>query len=99
MAPEVTVAITLGQAEEFKVDPKVPKPRLLVMPSLDLGILWGFFDGAAQGHPSKCSVGVVLFIIQTHYIHIRYAPRRGTNNKDEMIALWTLLETTKQKKS
>jgi ribonuclease HI len=32
-----------------------------------------------------------------HYIFIRYAPGQGSNNKAEFIALWTLLETTKEK--
>jgi ribonuclease HI len=59
--------------------------------------LWGYFDGASQGHPPSIGVGVVLFLNQNHYINIRYAPGGGSNNKDELIALWTLLETTKQK--
>jgi len=33
----------------------------------------------------------VLFINQSHYSHIRYAPSKGTNNQVEFIALWTLL--------
>jgi ribonuclease HI len=42
-------------------------------------------------------VGVVLFISHNHYIHIRYAPGGGTNNRAKLIALWTLLETAKEK--
>jgi ribonuclease HI len=38
-----------------------------------------------------------MFINQNHYIYIRYAPGQGSNNRAELIALWTLLETTKQK--
>jgi hypothetical protein len=30
-------------------------------------------------------------------LHIRYPPRVGTNNRDEFIALWTLLETDRKK--
>jgi ribonuclease HI len=41
--------------------------------------------------------GVVLFISHSHYIHIRYSPGGGTNNRAELIALWTLLETAKEK--
>jgi ribonuclease HI len=40
---------------------------------------------------------VVLFINHSHYIHIRYSLGGGTNNRVELIALWTLLETTKEK--
>jgi ribonuclease HI len=53
--------------------------------------------GPVKGHLPNCGVGVVLFINQNHYIYIRYAPGGGTNNRAELIALWTLLETTKQK--
>jgi hypothetical protein len=41
-------------------------------------------------------VGVVLFISHNHYIHIRYAPGGGTNNRVELIAPWTLMETSKE---
>jgi ribonuclease HI len=67
------------------------------MPEMDFGTPWGFFDGASQGHPPMCGVGVVLFFNQSHYIHIRYAPGRGTNNRVEFIALWTLLNVAKEK--
>jgi ribonuclease HI len=39
---------------------------------------------------------VVLFISHNHYIHIRYAPGGETNNRAELIAMWTLLETGKE---
>jgi ribonuclease HI len=44
-----------------------------------------------------CGVGVMLFIKHNHYIFIRYALGSGSNNREEFIALWTLLETTKKK--
>jgi len=40
---------------------------------------------------------VVLYINQNHYIFIRYASGSGTNNKVELTALWTLMETAKKK--
>jgi ribonuclease HI len=40
---------------------------------------------------------VVLYISSTHYIHIRYSPGGGTNNREELIAPWTLLEVAKKK--
>jgi ribonuclease HI len=42
-------------------------------------------------------VGVVPFISHNHYIHSIYASGGGTNNRAELIALWTLLETAKEK--
>lgn len=39
------------------------------MPDLDFDIPWGFSDGACQGHPPICRVGVVLFMEQNHFIH------------------------------
>jgi ribonuclease HI len=79
-------------AKYFKSEMKTKNPRLLVMSHLDFEIPWGFFDGAFQGHPPMCGVGVVLHLKKNHYIHIRYAPSSGTNNRVEFIALWTLLE-------
>jgi hypothetical protein len=95
--PKVTKTLTLHQVVEFKENPRGQKMHNLVLPSLDYEISMGYFDGASQGHPPKCGVGVVLLINQNHYIYIRYAPGGGTNNRVELIALWTLLETTKQK--
>lgn len=79
------------------IDLKPKNLRLLSMPDLDYEIPWGFFDGASQGHPPYCGVGVVLFVSQNHFIHIRYSPDRGTNNRAELIALWTLLEAASKK--
>jgi ribonuclease HI len=97
MPPEVTTNITLNQAVEFREDPKALKTRLPVLPTIDYEVPWGYFDGASQGHPPMCGVGVVLYIKQNHYIHIRYAPGTRSNNRAEFIALWTLLETTIKK--
>lgn len=42
-------------------------------------------------------MGVVLFINQSHYVHIRYASGGGANNRVEFVSLWTLLEVAKRK--
>jgi ribonuclease HI len=97
VSPEVTTTLSLTQAEEFKTEPRSRKQRFIVPPPIDYTIPWGYFDGASQGHPPACGVRVVLFIIHSHYIHIRYSPGGRTNNRAELIALWTLLETTKEK--
>jgi ribonuclease HI len=62
------------------------------MPEINQEISWGFFDGTSQGHPPQCGMGVVPFLKQNHFIHLRYAPGRGTNTRAEFIALWSLLE-------
>ena len=73
------------------------KQRVPSFPILDYSILWGYFDSANQGHPPSIGVGVVLFLNHNHYINIMYALGGGSNNKVELIALWTLLEAKKQK--
>jgi ribonuclease HI len=95
--PEMIAAISISQDEEFKTKLRTSKHCFIVPPPIDYTIPWGFFDWASQGHPPSCGVGVVLFISHSHYIHIGYAPGGGTNNRAELIALWTLLETTKEK--
>jgi hypothetical protein len=94
VSPGITIALTLSQASEFKEDPKSIKQRIPILPSLDYEIPWGYFYGVSQGHPPSCGVGVVLYINQSHYIYIIYDPSGGSNNKDEFISLWALLETT-----
>jgi ribonuclease HI len=64
---------------------------------IDYSIPWGYFDGARQGHPPNCGVGFVMYLSHSHYIHIRYTPEGGTNNRVELVALWTLLEVEKEK--
>jgi ribonuclease HI len=95
--PKVTAALTIGQTMEFLNKPKETVPHFSMLQKLDFGIPWGYFDGASQGHPPRCGVGVVLYIIHNHYIFIRYVLGQGSNNRAEFIALWTLLETTKEK--
>jgi ribonuclease HI len=67
------------------------------MHELDFKIPWGVFHKAIQGHPLVCEVGVMLFLNHNHYVYIRYAPGRVSNNKAEFIALRTLLEVAMQK--
>ena len=89
---EVTTGIILNLPKEFLIDIEIKDPRVSVMLELDFGIPWGFFDGVCQGHPPVCGVGVFLCINHNHYIHVCYAPERGTNDRAEFIALRTLLE-------
>jgi ribonuclease HI len=61
------------------------------MPEILNGIPWGFFDGASQGYPPLCGVGIVLFISKDDFFNVRYVPSRGTNMKGELSAMWNLL--------
>jgi ribonuclease HI len=68
-----------------------------IMPKIDQGMAWGFFDGANQGHPLRCGVDMVLYLNQSNYVQIRYAFGRGSNNKDELLSLRTLLNIAQEK--
>lgn len=96
MTSEVITALTLAQVPETK-DQISPKQRIPTFHVLDYSVSWGYFDDASQGHPPSIGVGVVMFLNQNHYINIKYALGGGSNNKAELIALWTLLEAGKQK--
>jgi len=72
------------------------KTQIQVIPKLDKGIPWGFSDGASQCHPPLCGVAV-LFMNQNLYMHIRYAPGKGSNNTTVFITLRTLLVITLEK--
>jgi len=93
----VITSLTLAQAMESKEDPKNLKQRVPSFPILDYFVMWSYFDGTIQGHPPFIGIEVVLFLNQNDHIYIRYAPGEGSNNKEELIALWTLLEIVKKK--
>jgi hypothetical protein len=92
---EVTSSLTLRMTEELKEDLRTQKIHCPVPPAIDYTIPWGYFNGACQVHPLNYRVGVVMFLSHSHYIHIRYTPGGGTNNREELISLWTLLKITK----
>jgi hypothetical protein len=84
---DVIAGLVIKITKEYMVDHKVKIPRNLVMPVLDGDIPWGYFDCASEGHPPICRVGEVLFLNQSHFIYIKYAPGRGSNNRAEFITL------------
>jgi hypothetical protein len=94
---EVVTNHIISISKEFKVSLKRKIPWLPTMLALDLDTPWGFFDDASRGHPPQCRVGVVLYINQSHYMHIKYALGRSSNNIEKCIALWTLLAIAQEK--
>ena len=52
---------------------------------------WGFFYGAKQGLPKLCSVGVILFIYDSHFIKFKVGLHLVTNNWIELIDINRLL--------
>jgi len=94
---DVTTALTFKKPMEFKDKSKIMNQFFSLLPEINYGSLWGYLNGASQGHPPNCGVGVVLFIRKNYYIFIRYVLDLGSNNRVGYIALWTLLETAKEK--
>jgi hypothetical protein len=75
------VGLVVNLANEFRSEPKANKRRMLVMPELMEGLMWGFYDGTSYGHPPRCGVGVVLHITKDHFFIVRYTPGYGSNMK------------------
>jgi len=53
---------------------------------------WGFFDGAAQGVPSKGGVGGMLHLCSTHSIAFSTSLGTTSNNFSELMALHLILQ-------
>jgi len=58
---------------------------------------WGFFDGAYQGHPTKCEEGSTLFINDTHLFQVKEILDAITNNYAKLMALKIRTENNIQK--
>jgi hypothetical protein len=67
---EVLVDLICHLAIFFKKDLGKKKQCIPTMPMLVEETPWGFFDGASQGHPPICGVGVVLYITYEHRYEI-----------------------------
>jgi hypothetical protein len=88
---ELVAGLISKMASDFKNKLKKIKVRNLVMPKVKDGIPWGFFDGACQGHPSFCGVGVIIYISKEHFFKILCSRSCDTNMKAEFSAMWTLM--------
>ena len=90
--PEVTLALVIQWAREYKTQEKEPKVNILVPPEMNKGIPWDFFDGASQGDPPLGGSGGVLYLLGFHKIQTKFAPGQCTNNKAELATLHMVLE-------
>jgi len=51
----------------------------------------GFFDGASQNGGEKCGAGTVLKFPEGGIFSIKMNCGTGTNTREELLALWSLL--------
>lgn len=58
-------------------------------PSFHSHFPWSYFDGACL--EGVCSCGFIIFLSNQHFFSIKLEADRGTNIRDEMIALWGIL--------
>ena len=84
-------ANSVAIANHFLTTQKPPRNRVPVQEIIDKTFPWGYFDGVAQGDPTVCGAGVVLFLEEGYYFQARWGLGEGTNNKAELLALYMLL--------
>jgi ribonuclease HI len=95
--PEVSAAISISQEEEFKTELRESKSRIVIPPPIDYTIPWGFFRWGQSRTPSFLRSGGG-FVHQSQPLYSHQICARGKNKQQsELIALWTLLETAKEK--
>jgi len=86
-APEAVAAQCIGILQHFPQE-SASKPRRTVGPLvLDQTKPWAFFDGAAQGTPSTCGGGGIIYWNDQRYMESRTGLGVGTNNYAEVMAL------------
>ena len=73
-----------------QINPRL-NPRIIGMLDIDKTSPWDFFDGAAQGNPSRCGGGGIIFRDDNHFWCSRTSLGIGSNNYAEVMALKLLL--------
>lgn len=91
VTPQVVAIKVAAVANHFLVGATPSCARLTPLLTVDKSYPWGFVDGAAQGDPSLCGVGAVLYLEEGHSLRARWSLGEGTNNKAELVALYMLL--------
>lgn len=89
--PQLIASNILAIANLFTLVQKPPRTRNPGQEVIDKTVPWGYFDGAAQGEPTVCGVGVVLHLNEDHFFRLKWGLGEGTNNRAELLALYMLL--------
>ena len=79
--PQLVASNSGAIANHFMTTQKPPRNRILVQEVIDKSYPCGYFDGVAQGDPTLCGAGAVLFLEEGHYFRARRGIGEGTNNK------------------
>jgi ribonuclease HI len=64
--PQLVAANSVAIANHFLTIQKPPHTRILFQEVIDKSYPWGYFDGAAQGDPTMCGAGALLFLEESH---------------------------------
>jgi hypothetical protein len=88
--------MVLNSFMDFKVSPNKKRKKSIVNPNFNMSTLWGFFNRVIQGHLAEGGDGVVFYLNQTHFFHLKYVVGKGSNKKVEFVALWVLLSIANQ---
>ena len=91
VTPQLVASNSVAIANHFLTTQKPPRNRIPVQEVIDKTYPWGYFDGASQGDPTMCGVGVVLFLEEGHHFQDRWGIGEGTNKKVELLALYMLM--------
>ena len=78
-------ANSVAIANHFLASQSPPRVRLPVQEIIDKSFPWRYFDGAAQGDPSMCGAGAVLFLEEGHFFRARWGLGEGTNKQGKVI--------------
>lgn len=70
--PQVVASNILAIANHFTTEPKPPRTREPRQEHIDKTVPWGYFDGAAQGEPTVCGAGVVLYLTEDHFFRLKW---------------------------
>ena len=79
--PQLVASNLVAIANHFLTTQKSPRNRIPVQEVIDKTYPWGYFDGAAQGDPTMCGAGGVLFLEEGDHFRARWGLGEGTNNK------------------
>lgn len=92
---DLVIERSIRAFKELALDMGKPSNSLKRGPKFSSNHPWSFFDGTSLD--GVCGGGKVLFLFDHHYFSMQLGASRGTNTKDELLALWGLLTVAKEK--